>query len=266
MVFNITFKMLRPGAILPYSYQYELSAWIYTMIAGSNSQLAAFLHDKGYAQGVKNFKLFAFSNIFIPRFEPHAKGLKILSPTIEFRISFLVDQVAESMITTLFAQQKLTLGNQQTQVPLQVSQIVSMPYEISLETMQFRTISPLVISDFETLPNGRTQANYLHPEDKLYEFLFFKNLRDKYTGAVQHQVIAADASYKDTSPMYFRVLGSRIRSKLVTIKAGTPAQTKVRGYLYDFEVTAPQALLRVGYLGGFGGQSAMGFGACKILK
>lgn len=266
MVFNITFKVLRPGAILPYSHQYELSAWIYKMIAGSNSQLATFLHDKGYAQGFKNFKLFAFSNIFIPRFETHTKGLKILSPNINFSISFLVDQVAESMISTLFAQQKLILGNQQTQVPLQVSQIESLPYKITQETMQFRTTSPLVISDFETLPNGRTQANYLHPEDAIYESLFFKNLCDKYAGAVQHQVIAADANYKDASAMHFRVLGSRIRSKLVTIKAGTPAQTKVRGYMFDFEVTAPQVLLRVGYLGGFGGQSAMGFGACKILR
>lgn len=114
MVFSITFKVLRQGATLPYSYQYELSAWIYKMIASSNSQLAAFLHNKGYAQGFKSFKLFAFSNIRLHRFKPTPQGLSILSPTIDFTISFLADQVAESMITALFDRQQLTLGNQYT--------------------------------------------------------------------------------------------------------------------------------------------------------
>jgi CRISPR-associated endoribonuclease Cas6 len=265
MVFKITFKVLKQGAILPYSYQYELSAWIYKMISGSNSELATFLHDKGYGQGFKNFKLFTFSNIYLPRFSTSPQGLQILSSTIDFTISFLVDQVAESMIRSLFEQQRFTLGNRQHQVPLKVESVLAQAYQISSNTVQFKTTSPLVVSDFETTEKGSTQAKYLHPHDDRYETLFFKNLQDKYQSAVQHQIIAPATEAVQDAPMQLQVLGNKMRSKLVEIKAGTAAATKVRGYMFDFELTAPVALLRVGYLGGFGAQSAMGFGACKIV-
>lgn len=266
MVFKITFKVLKQGAILPYSYQYELSAWIYKMISGSNSELATFLHDKGYGQGFKNFKLFTFSNIYLPRFSTSPQGLQILSSTIDFTISFLVDQVAESMIRSLFEQQCFTLGNRQHQVPLKVESVLAQAYQISSNVVQFKTTSPLVVSDFETTEKGSTQAKYLHPHDDRYETLFFKNLQDKYQSAVQHQIIEPATDAVQDAPTQLRVLGNKVRSKLVEIKAGTAAATKVKGYMFDFELTAPVALLRVGYLGGFGAQSAMGFGACKILS
>ncbi len=267
MVFKITFKVLKQRAVLPYSYQYELSAWIYKMISSSNSQLATFLHSKGYGQGFKSFKLFTFSNLYIPRFKTTPGGLKIVSPTIDFTISFLVDEVAASMIQPLFEQQTFTLGNKQSQVPLKVISILTRPFDITSSTMRFRTTSPIVVSNFEVIDDrGKTQAKYLHPHDEHYEALFFKNLLDKYQSAVHHQIITPAAAPLAAKPMQLRVLGQKVRSKLVEIKANTAAATKVRGYLFDFEVMAPQALLKVGYLGGFGGQGAMGFGAVKALK
>lgn len=266
MVFKITFKVLKQGAILPYSYQYELSAWIYKMISSSNSELATFLHNKGYGQGFKNFKLFAFSNIYLPHFATSSQGLQILSSTIDFTISFLVDQVAESMIKSLFEQQRFTLGNHHSQVPLRVESILAQAYQITDNTLQFKTTSPLVVSDFEMTEQGNTRAKYLHPHDDRYETLFFKNLLDKYERAVQHQVIKPATESVQDAPMQLRVLGNKVRSKLVEIKTGTAAATKVRGYMFDFELTAPITLLRVGYLGGFGAQSAMGFGSCKIVE
>lgn len=115
------------------------------------------------------------------------------------------------------------------------------------------------------MDNGRTRAKYLHPNDARYNVLFFKNLIDKYNRAVQYKVVVPGNLQCD-APMHLRVLSQQVRPKLIEIKAGTPAATKVKGYTFDFEAVAPRELLQVGYLGGFGGQSAMGFGACKILK
>lgn len=267
MVFKITFKVLRQGAVLPYSYQYELSAWIYKMISSSNSQLATFLHSKGYGQGFKNFKLFTFSNLYIPQFKTTPEGLKILSPTIDFTISFLVDEVAASVVQPLFEQQTFTLGNKQSQVPLRVDSILTQPLHITSNTIRFRTTSPMVVSNFEVIDDqGKTQAKYLHPHNERYEALFFKTLLDKHQSAVHHQFIAPATAPLAAKPMQLRVLGQKVRSKLIEIKAGTAAATKVRGYLFDFEVTAPNELLKVGLLAGFGAQSSMGFGTCKILR
>jgi hypothetical protein len=49
-------------------------------------------------------------------------------------------------------------------------------------------------------------------------------------------------------PDDFRIL-ARPKSRLISIK-GTP----VRRYLFDFELTATEELMRVGYFGGVGGE------------
>ena len=51
-----------------------------------------------------------------------------------------------------------------------------------------------------------------------------------------------------------------------TIKAHTSAQTKVRGYYYEFEIKAPAEIIEIGLNAGFGSMNALGFGFCEIIQ
>lgn len=51
------------GNALPYSYQYELSAYIYHTLAKGDAQYATWLHENGFKLKGKQFRLFSFSNM-----------------------------------------------------------------------------------------------------------------------------------------------------------------------------------------------------------
>jgi CRISPR-associated endoribonuclease Cas6 len=71
--------------------------------------------------------------------------------------------------------------------------------------------------------------------------------------------------YQDELPMAFRLL-SAPKEKKIIIKAGTPEETKVRAYLFDFELQAPVPLLEFGYDAGFGEKNSTGFGCVEVVK
>ena len=60
--------------------------------------------------------------------------------------------------------------------------------------------------------------------------------------------------------------GQPPKSKLITIKSGTAAQTKVKGWVFDFELDAPRELVEVGILAGFGKENAQGFGCGELVQ
>jgi CRISPR-associated endoribonuclease Cas6 len=63
----------------------------------------------------------------------------------------------------------------------------------------------------------------------------------------------------DAATVQFRLL-SVPKSRLITIRAGKPQETRVRGYMFEFELVAPPGLHRTGFMAGFGEKSSMGFG------
>ncbi|MCB9289648.1 MAG: CRISPR-associated endoribonuclease Cas6 [Lewinellaceae bacterium] len=265
MQFKVTFGVKKPGQLLPLSYQYELSSWIYKLIGSSDSEFGEFLHEKGYTSGNKRFKLFTFSNLYVPpRFEILGDRMKVYSRDISFVVSFLVEEAAQGMILGLFKEQELRLGDRISQLELAVQQVEALrPPEIKGRAARLRATSPILASEPEAREGGKLWHNYLHPADKQYEQYFFKNLRDKYEAALVHQLVEP---IDMDQPMAFRLLSKKAKKRGIRIKAFTPAETKVIGYLYDFEITAPPELTRLGMMAGFGGENALGFGATKLME
>lgn len=50
------------------------------------------------------------------------------------------------------------------------------------------------------------------------------------------------------------------KSKRITLKPGTPQQSKVKGYVYNFELTAPTEIHRLILAAGIGEKNSTGFG------
>ncbi|OJJ16354.1 CRISPR-associated endoribonuclease Cas6 [marine bacterium AO1-C] len=265
MIFKITFKVLDQGASLPLSYQYELSSWIYRLMADVDRPFATWLHDQGYDLHGKRFKLFTFSRLNVPKGGYNIKGdrMQINASFISFKASFLVEKAAETLIMGIFQEQKLFLGDKKSQISLQVDRVELLPIPLFGEQAYFRTSSPIVISQKTPDHNKET---YLHPLATNFEELFWHNLRSKYTHAVNYRLTEALDWENDTFDLKILSAKEQIKSRLITIKAFTPQQTRVRGYLFDFALTAPKPLLRFGAVVGFGAFCSQGFGCVRVLE
>lgn len=249
-----------PNQVLPINYQYLISSWIYYTLKKANFEFAKKLHSYGYDFNGKKYKLFSFGPLCPRWFNINKrKGTFILakSPTV-LELSFFVDEAVQHFVAGLFKNQRLNLSTGKFQVDLQVGGIEILPSLMLTNTMRFQTQTPICIS---TKLEEKEHATYLHPKSEEYAGLLLQNLLRKQK-AFQSETVGIDSSeYESNFPFDFKVL-SNPKPKLISIKG-----TKVRGYLFDFEMTASKELMKVGYYGGMGEKnSSLGFGMVKVLK
>jgi CRISPR-associated endoribonuclease Cas6 len=254
---------LKQGKVLPLNYQYELSSWIYKVISRADSEFATWLHSNGYTTGSKQFRLFNFSRLQVPAFEIQGDRLHIKSDKISLQVSFGIDASAEKFIMGLFQHQQLTIGDTQSRVTFEVLQIEAQDSRLYSNTCRFRTISPMCASKKREY-NGKQSALYLSPEDEEFERILTGNLVNKWMALRVNQLVPHIAFASDNSAIQFRLL-NKPSSRLVTFKAGTEEQTKVRGFDFQFELTAPIELMELGYNCGFGEKNSEGFGMVEVV-
>jgi CRISPR-associated endoribonuclease Cas6 len=261
MRFKLTLRCLDEKPVLPINYQYELSAWIYKVLQNADAEYASFLHARGYTSGRKSFKLFCFSQLDVPRFEVRGDRLHLLSETASLHIGFYLDRTAEEFVRGLFQEQQFRLGDRASQARLTVQTVEMLPLRLpdGPEPLRVRALSPVVVT--RKRPDGLPDE-YLAPNDPDFARLFFLNLLEKYRAATGNEPPA----WWDTDRFDLRLPPDREpRSKLIKIKSGTNAQTKVKGWMLDFVVEAPRELLEVGLLAGWGRHNAEGFGCGEVV-
>lgn len=258
MKFRLVLHIASDRTILPINYRYPISSWIYKSINRADSSFAQFLHEKGYAgtRQKKPFKFFTFSGLRIPSYERFDDRLFIKTDTVTLDISFLIEQAAEKFITGIFQFQRLGIGDNKSQVDFEVGRIEAQPIDIQ-EEMTLRTQSPVIVSSPEAT-DGRLKSRYLSPENEGYKKYFLQNLIRKYESYAHFTGNSISTDWHGN--LDWELLPGRLKSRLETIKSGTSAQTKIRGYDYPFRVRAPLPLMRIGLLAGFGEKNSLGFG------
>lgn len=253
-------------ATLPINYQYPLSAWIYHTIALGNHELAYFLHNKGYGEGVKSFKLFTFGML-----DFSASPYRITGDRITFSggnlfliISFLIPEALEGFIQGIFAKQAISIGDPISSATLIIETVEIMPEPDFNNPLFFRTISPVIVS---VRNEERKTAEYCTPEHPRFSECMLTNLTNKYVAALSTGLILNTKQHHEatTSEPTIRIL-STPRKKGITIKAGTPQETKLIGYLFDFKLEAPMELIKIGYHAGFGEKNGLGMGCCEVIS
>ena len=260
--FLLTLRLKR-GSILPLNYQYPISSWIYKCINRADSDFARFLHQQGYAgtQTKRPFKFFTFSRLDVPEKEIYEDRLIIRSTEVYLTLSFLVEQAAEKFITGVFKQQHVGLGDKKSQVDFEVNRIETRPIAIR-DQVTIQAHSPIVISK-PHLTNSKMKAQFLSPKDEGYKAFFLQNLIRKYDSYATFTGNSVSPHFHET--MDWQLASPHVKSSLQTIKAGSDQQTKVRGFSYRFHLTAPEPLMRIGLLAGFGEKNSLGFGFGESL-
>lgn len=265
MRIKICFRLKGNKQVLPLNYQYPMSAWIYKILAKGDAELASVMHQEGYQlENGKTFKLFTFSQLRFPahsyRVIPKTDRMELWARKGWLSIAFQFPQPAEKFVLGLFRNQQVEIGDKISTIGMEVESVELEPNpEITNREVFIRSLSPIVIG--ENKP-GSFHETYLSPLDDHYERLFFRNLLDKHrlisrTDATAEQLLEANK-------LTFTCLSQKPKQKLQVIKAHTPDEVKVRGYLFEFKLMAPDYLIKVGLNSGFGSMNAMGFGFGEI--
>jgi CRISPR-associated endoribonuclease Cas6 len=256
MRFRIVLHTLNPGRNLPLNYQYELSAWVYRCIHYGSPDFSKWLHESGYSTGTQRFKLFTFSNLEIEKGDFSISGdrLVLKSGNCSFQIAFLLPDTASPFIQGLFHKQEFTLGDIFTRVDFLVQTVERLPEPVYAKTMDFRTLSPIVIGK-SRLTEGGKGTEYLAPDSPDYEHYFFQNLSRK----VEVYQSITGITPEEAVECHFELIG-KAKSKLILIKGGKEQQTKVKGYLFLFRLTAPVSWLKVAMDAGVGEKNSLGMG------
>ncbi|MFP4449291.1 MAG: CRISPR-associated endoribonuclease Cas6 [Bacteroidales bacterium] len=259
------------GNLLPLNYQYELSSWIYKTLNYGNQEFADWLHQEGYTNDYKNFKLFTFSNLLIDKYEIKSDRMKINSRENALIVSFYPINSLEYFVTGLFNNQQFTIGDKKTRAAFTIKTVEKLSEPEFKSTMEFKTLSPVLIS-YKNSENQK-YAEYKHPEDDNYSDLLIKNLVEKYNAFYKAEANPFGVPNPErVKPLETANLDYELKtltkpkSRLITIKSGTKQESKLRGYLYKFQIKAPAELIRLGYYAGFGEKNSLGFGCGEIVE
>lgn len=259
MRFKLTLEVDKSsfGNILPLNYQYEQSAAVYKILSRASEQYASWLHDNGFSAGEvgKRFKLFTFSRFIVDNFRilRDSGRLVILSSNIYWYLSFLPEQSTEKFIQGLFANQVFEIGDVKSVVRFRVANVEVLSPPFFSEKMSFTTLSPVCVRNIRV--DGGT--DYISPDNHIYEKALLDGLLSRYTAFYKR-------SYSGDAFLNLELL-TEPKSVLITIKAGTERQTRVRGYLFKFKLHAPADLMRLMYEGGLGEECAQGFGCVEEM-
>ena len=251
MRFKLTLQLQSAvmGRELPINYQYPLQAAIYKILAASDATFSTWLHDNGYTQDGKRFKLFTYSNLLMPCSVDRERERLIPKRDIAtWFVSFLPEKGTVDFVRGLFEECTIQIADRISGAQFTVREMQLMPRLEYDESMVFQTLSPICVS----VKNVRGKMDYLSPEDERYELALLTGLLSRYN-AIHGQPFAGDAF------CHLHLL-SKPKSVLVCVKPGTPQETRVRGYHYTFRIDLPAELMEIAYESGLGEKGSMGFG------
>lgn len=225
-----------------------------------DAEFASWLHEKGFTHGNRSYKLFSFSNLITERYKVFKDRFNILADSVTLYLTFHIDEAVQHFIHGLFQRQQFGIGDKRSRADFEVRNIEMLPEPEFKDTMSFQALSPVCVS-MPVEKNGKLQAFYLSPGHNDFNHRFFENLVLRYKAVHPGYELSEDrlsaCLIKPTS---------KPKSRLIKIKADTPQETRVRGYLFDFECKAPAELLKFGYEAGFGEKGSLGFGCVGVIE
>lgn len=252
MRFKLNLQSLQKKTTLPFNYQYPLSAAIYKIIQAADAGFASFLHNTGYGGGHKSFKLFTFSDIST-RFIKDGDRMQLRAGEAELIVCFYMPQAAENFIKGLFMNQQLEVADIHSRAIFNIAAVESLPDEIQGRTsVLLQPLSPMVVGK----KNSRGHYDYRSPQDGDFGECLYHNWIEKCLAAGVEPDILDKKVYIDVL-----LLPYPPQSRLITIKGGTVAETKIRGFTkFRLRLDAPEEMLEVAMGAGLGLHNAQGMG------
>jgi CRISPR-associated endoribonuclease Cas6 len=264
MRFQLTLIPSARAGVLPANYQYPLSAAIYKIIQQADEKFSAFLHNDGYRlDSGKSFKLFSFSELRVP-YRVQGDRFMINGVPALLTIGFHIDEAAANFIKGLFKNQQIAIADQISGVSFSVSEVQLLPDILTTLKQDpaeviLQPISPLVAGK----KNARGNYDFLSPDHPDFKDCLIYGWLEKYRAVdpkAETEKLKGQIQIEDIIPW------PEIKSRLITIKAFTPQQTKIRGFTkFHMKVKAPKPFLDLALNAGLGLYNAMGCGCVEVV-
>ncbi|MED0766087.1 CRISPR-associated endoribonuclease Cas6 [Aneurinibacillus thermoaerophilus] len=230
--------------VLPIHYNHIVQGFIYHSI---DEGLAERLHNQGYVSGGRTFRMFAYSRL-MGHFKINREAGKIVfTDAIRLVLSSPIVEFCESLATNLLRYHEVRLGNH----IVRVKAIEAKQYQIDENTVQVRTLSPVVAYSTLNRPDGRKYTCYFQPGESDFEHIVRQNIIKKA------QLLHGDEALFNKSISVTRMGQSRMQ--IVNYKG-----TIVKGYTSTLELKGSHLLLQTALDCGLGSKNAQGFG-CIVL-
>lgn len=253
MRFTLKLQASKAFAI-PINYQYPLSAAIYKLLERGDSEYAAFLHEEGYGKG---FKFFCFSDLS-GSLRLQGDRLTGGAGQLSFDISFHLPDAAQHFIKGIFSAQHIEIADAKSRAGFIIQSVEALPNPFAgKKDNEFVSVQLVPASACVAgVTNEKGNYNFLSPEDKQFADVLLHNWREKIRTCFPHASLAGTV-------MSLEVVRAKYptRSRLMTIKAGTPAETKIRGWLnFELKVTGEKRFVELLWNTGAGVYNSMGCG------
>ncbi len=257
MRFTINLQPIGNKPVMPINYQYLFSSWVYKTISKADADFAEQLHNKGYSDGLRNFKLFSFSRLMVRKPKPQPQGRLTFAPAVfPVELSFYLDEIFRPFIMGLFSGAEGQVVDKYGGIDFSVQEIQRMPEPEWKPTMCFETLSPVHVN----LRRDKNFIRHLSPFDADFKLAVFDNLVHKYNAAHPDSDITFELDD-------FRFeLASNANKRRIIIKEHLPEATSLIGYDFKCRITAPAELMRIAYHAGLGKSNAMGLGLLREMK
>lgn len=228
---------------MPIHYNHIVQAAIYHSI---DVKLAAFLHEKGFQDGKRAFKMFAFSLLRGPyTIDKYNHSIKFTGE-IQLTLSSPVDEFCQSLVNTLLTRGHIRLGEGE----VIVEKVFAQKLPVEKEAVSILTLSPVVLYSTLLRPDGRKYTCYFQAGDPDYQKLLNSNLQNKYR--------AFYGTEPPTGEIQVKPLG-RQRMNIVNYKG-----TVIKGYSGKLLLNGPVPLLQLAVDAGLGGKNSQGFGCVSL--
>lgn len=256
----LTLTSARQKQLIPINYQYPLASAIYKILQSADAKYSAFLHEKGYGKG---FKLFTFSDIKCP-FKIDGDRLLLLSNKIEITVCFHLPKAAETFIKGLFISQEIDIADQKSKAHFTVAQVESLTSPLDhLENNETEVILKLLSPVICGLKNEKGNYTFLSPEDDRYEEMLFVNWEEKC------KAVLGEETEEAMNNAFIQILlyPNPPKSRLITIKAGSVAETKIRGFNnFKIKIKGKKEAVELILDSGIGLYNAQGMGCVEITE
>ncbi len=234
--------------IVPIHYQSLLQGIIYHSL-DEDPAFQKFVHNRGFINDRRKFKLFTFSRLFGHAYYDRQTHQLIFHDTVFWYVGSVLPQLIHSLGDRLLLSDGIRLGNQ-------IVMIDSVAYEklpqFKTNVLSIQMLSPIVVySTIEKTDGGRL-THFFGPHDEAFRQLVLKNCLRKYEAYYGEP-------YQDE--LDFHPLRVVRGDKVVTAYR----ETIINAWNGTYRLRANRKMLNFLYEAGIAGKNSQGFGMFTVV-